>query len=365
MAAITLDRLTKMYSSPPMAVSDLSLEIVDGELLVLLGPSGSGKSTVLRLIAGLETPTSGRIAIDGMDVTDVPPQKRDLAMMFQSYALYPHKTVRENLMFGLRMRRVPVDAIARRVEAVAASLGILALLDRRPAQLSGGERQRVALGRAVVREPRAFLLDEPLSNLDPRLRVSTRTELWLLHRRLRATMIYVTHDQEEAMTLGTRIAVMRGGAIEQVGAPMEIFQRPANTFVAEFVGTPAMNLLTCDVDVAGAGAVLRCGALALPLERPPFPPRRTRVAIGIRPNDLTLTSHDRAHFTGCVEVRQSLGSAVLLHVRAKTTHDSLLRVLVADDADVREGQTVGVSVRLERLHYFDAEDGRRVESRRS
>jgi multiple sugar transport system ATP-binding protein len=211
--------------------------------MVLVGPSGSGKSTVLRLIAGLELPTAGRILIDGRDVTAVPPQHRDLAMVFQNYALYPHKSVRENLAFGLRVRRVDAAEIDRRVRAAAATLGIEALLDRRPSQLSGGQRQRVAVGRAIVREPKAFLFDEPLSNLDPQLRAALRTELGLLHRRLAATMVYVTHDQEEAMTLGTRVAVMRDGAIEQIGPPLALFRRPANTFVAGFVGSPAMNVV--------------------------------------------------------------------------------------------------------------------------
>src|SRR5215213_7980535 len=232
MASISLRHVSKAYANGHVAVRDLSLEVADGELLVLLGPSGSGKSTVLRLVAGLETPGSGQILIAGQDVTAVPPQHRDLAMVFQSYALYPHKSVRDNLAFGLRVRHVAADQIAARVAAAAAALGIDALLDRKPAQLSGGQRQRVALGRAIVRQPKAFLLDEPLSNLDPLLRVATRTELGLLHRRLGATMVYVTHDQEEAMTLGSRIAVMRDGAIEQVAPPLTAFQHPATSFVA-------------------------------------------------------------------------------------------------------------------------------------
>jgi multiple sugar transport system ATP-binding protein len=215
-ASITLKEVGKTYPNGPAAVRDFTLEIADGELVVLVGPSGCGKSTVLRLIAGLETPTSGQILIDGRDITDVPPQRRDLAMVFQNYALYPHKSVRENLAFGLRVRHVDPRDVDTRVLATADALGLEGLLDRKPAQLSGGQRQRVALGRAIVREPKAFLLDEPLSNLDPLLRVGTRAELALLHRRLRSTMIYVTHDQEEAMTLGTRVAVMRDGIIEQV-----------------------------------------------------------------------------------------------------------------------------------------------------
>jgi len=353
MASITLDRLSKTYPGGSAAVRDVSLEIAQGELMVLLGPSGSGKSTLLRLVAGLESPTTGRILFDEADVTAMEPQARDLAMVFQSYALYPHKTVRDNLTFGLEVRGVARDEIARRVDRVAPALGIERLLDRRPAQLSGGERQRVALGRAVVREPRAFLLDEPLSNLDPRLRVSTRTELALLHRRLGATMIYVTHDQEEAMTLGTRIAVMRAGRVEQVGAPMEIFDRPANTFVAEFVGSPAINLLTCNI-VGDAPSTLRCGGIALKGLRPPGNAGEGHVVAGIRPHDIALAPAEEADARGSVDVRQSLGSATVLHVRLEGLSDQLVRVLVSDEsADV--GDTVGLRLRKDRVHYFAAD----------
>jgi multiple sugar transport system ATP-binding protein len=223
MATIALQGVSKIFPNGHAAVRDVTLDIDDGELLVLVGPSGCGKSTVLRLIAGLETASGGRIMIGRQDVTEVAPQQRDLAMVFQNYALYPHKSVRENLAFALEVRKMPAAQIEERVRAAATGLGIESLLDRKPAQLSGGQRQRVALGRAIVREPRAFLLDEPLSNLDPLLRAGTRAELALLHRRLGATIVYVTHDQEEAMTLATRMAVMNGGVIEQVAAPLEIF----------------------------------------------------------------------------------------------------------------------------------------------
>jgi ABC-type sugar transport system ATPase subunit len=359
-ASIALTRIEKVYAAGAAAVRDISLEIGDGELLVLLGPSGCGKSTLLRLIAGLETPTSGRIAMNGEDVTDSPPQSRDVAMVFQSYALYPHKTVRENLMFGLQMRRVPVAEIAARVQRVAESLGLVPLLDRRPAQISGGERQRVALGRAVVREPQAFLLDEPLSNLDPRLRVSTRTELALLHRRLGTTMVYVTHDQEEAMTLGTRVAVMRDGALEHVGPPMEIFRRPSNTFVAEFVGTPAMNLVSCESAVAGDEWLITCGAATLRVEPLARLDGASRMIMGVRPHDISVVSPEEAHLSGRVEVRQSLGSAVVLHVRPEGMPDVLLRVLVSGDETIDEGETIGLRLRTDRLHYFSATDGRRL-----
>jgi ABC-type sugar transport system ATPase subunit len=338
-ASISLEDVRKSYASGQEAVAGVSLSVEHGEFLVIVGPSGSGKSTVLRLIAGLETPTSGRIKLAGVDVTGTPPQDRDLAMVFQSYALYPHKSVRENLMFGLRMRRVPAAAIADRVQHVAGVLGIEGLLDRRPAQLSGGERQRVALGRAVVRDPQAFLLDEPLSNLDPRLRASTRAELALLHRRLQATMIYVTHDQEEALTLGTRIAVMRQGALEQVGSPMAIFHRPANTFVAGFVGTPAMNFLPWRAEFGSSGE---------------------SVTLGIRPHDIEVVPVDDADVTGRVEVVEPLGSTTLLHVRVDALPRALLRVVVPGDATIPVDSIAGLRLRRDRLHRFDRSDGRRL-----
>src|SRR3954468_21736865 len=243
MATIALDRVDKRYPNGYIAAKALSLAVEDGEFLVLVGPSGSGKSTLLRLIAGLEQPTGGRILIGGDDVTGKPPQERDIAMVFQGYALYPHMSVRENLGFGLTIRKQPRAIIDKRVREVGDALGLTSMLDRKPAQLSGGQRQRVALGRAIVREPRAFLFDEPLSNLDAQLRVETRAELGRLHRRLGATMVYVTHDQVEAMTLGTRVAVLKDGMLQQVAPPMELYRRPATQFVAAFIGSPRMNLI--------------------------------------------------------------------------------------------------------------------------
>jgi len=338
MASLTLERLQKTHRNGFVAVAGVSLDVADGELLVIVGPSGSGKSTVLRLIAGLDTPTAGRVLLDGHDVTPLPPQQRDLAMVFQNYALYPHKTVRDNLQFGLRMRRVPQAAMAERVQKAADALGIAHLLDRRPAELSGGERQRVALGRAVVREPRAFLLDEPLSNLDPRLRASTRAELARLHRRLTATMIYVTHDQEEALTLGTRIAVMRGGATEQIGPPMEVYHQPANTFVAEFIGTPAINLLPP-------------GTLSWQHEG---------LITGIRPHDIEVVPADAADEMGCVEVYESLGSTALVHVRLRRRSDVVMRVVVPPDMSPGVDAAIGLRLRRDRLHLFDAATGRAI-----
>jgi ABC-type sugar transport system ATPase subunit len=329
MASVSIEHVRKVHANGHVALDDVSIDIASGELLVLVGPSGSGKSSLLRLIAGLDEPTSGHITIDGHDVTNLPPQDRDLAMVFQSYALYPHKTVRENLMFGLRMRHVPPPDIARRVQQTSAALGIEALLDRKPAQLSGGERQRVALGRAVVRQPKAFLLDEPLSNLDPRLRAATRTELALLHRRLEATMVYVTHDQEEAMTLGNRVAVMRHGVIEQVAPPMDIYDHPANTFVAEFVGTPAMNLLRIET-----------GTIA-----------------GIRPHDVEVVPESEADQRGRIEIVEPLGSTLLVHV-STGAHPDLIRVVVPAGATMTVGAAVGLRLRRDRLHRFDAATGR-------
>ena len=353
MASIQLDHVQKRFGARNV-VRDFTLDIADGELLVLVGPSGSGKSTVLRLIAGLESPDEGRIRIGGDDVTAEPPQRRDLAMVFQHYALYPHMTVRDNLLFGLRTRHVPEAEAASRVDAVARSLGIDALLDRRPAQLSGGERQRVALGRAVVREPRAFLLDEPLSNLDPRLRGSTRAELALLHRRLGTTMVYVTHDQEEAMTLGSRVAVMQEGALVQVAPPMQLYTAPANQFVGEFMGSPAMNLIECTATQEDGAAILTRGPLRVPaplINRLPG-----AVLLGLRPQDIAVGAPDSSGVCGQVEVVESLGSASLLHVAVEGIAPQLIRVLVPDESSVPREARVALRVRPDRLHLFDSRD---------
>lgn len=243
MATVFFDNVCKVYSrGDTPAVDGFSLDVSDGEFVVLVGPSGCGKSTTLRMVAGLEIPTSGTISIGGRDVTSLPPKDRDIAMVFQNYALYPHMTVRENLSFALKLRHVPKEEIARRTAAAAGTLGLTPYLERLPKALSGGQRQRVALGRAIVRNPSVFLFDEPLSNLDAKMRVEMRSEIVRLHRRLGATMIYVTHDQTEAMTMGTRIVVMNGGRIQQAAAPLEVYRHPANTFVASFIGTPPMNL---------------------------------------------------------------------------------------------------------------------------
>src|SRR5215218_10022185 len=270
MAVVTLERLTKIYDRHHAPAADaVSLDIRHGEFMVLLGPSGCGKTTTLRMIAGLESISSGRLAIDERVVNAVPAKDRDIAMVFQSYALYPHMSVKENLAFGLRRRAVSRDEIERRVTGVAATLGLSTLLDRRPHALSGGQRQRVALGRAIVRDPKVFLFDEPLSNLDAALRVSTRGEITALHRRLGATMIYVTHDQVEAMTMGSRICIMNGGRVAQVAAPLDIYRRPANTFVASFLGNPPMNLMKAVVTDDPSGRAIRVGTQThvLPADR--------------------------------------------------------------------------------------------------
>ncbi len=278
---IQLQNVSKVYSNGVKAVDDVSLEIADGEFLVLVGPSGCGKSTLLRLIAGLETATAGRVLIGERDVTDVRPQERDLAMVFQNYALYPHMTVAANLAFGLRLRKVPKTDRNDRVKQVAAKLGLEALLDRKPSELSGGQRQRVAMGRAIIREPKAFLMDEPLSNLDAKLRVTMRAELARLHERLRVTTVYVTHDQVEAMTLGQRVAVLRDGVLQQIDTPQRLFHEPANLFVAAFIGSPSMNLVEADV-VDGS---VRFADYELPLP-PATRLEARRVIVGIRPTDL-------------------------------------------------------------------------------
>jgi len=352
MATLRLDQLTKTYPGGTHAVDHVDLDVADGELLVLVGPSGCGKSTTMRLVAGLERPTSGTIAIGDRDVTGLRAQDRDVAMVFQSYALYPHKTVRDNLAFGLRVRGASRDEIEREVAEAARILELEELLDRKPRALSGGQRQRVALGRAIVRSPRLFLLDEPLSNLDARLRVQTRTELARLQRRIGATMLYVTHDQEEAMTLGDRVAVMRAGKVEQLAPPLALYRAPANTFVASFVGSPAMNLLPCTVE----DGVARAGDLAIDIDAPPGD-----AVLGVRPPDAELVAPERGDVSGRLDVIESLGRELLCHVDlGAATSD--LRVLAPADAALREGDVVGVVLRRDRLHVFDAE-GRRLTER--
>ena len=337
MAEIRLHRVAKTFPNGHVAVAGVDLDVADGEFLVLVGPSGCGKSTLLRLIAGLEPLTAGAITIGGTDVTGLPPQDRDVAMVFQTYALYPHMTVRENLAYGLRARGVARAIIVREVEAVAAALAITELLGRRPAQLSGGQRQRVALGRAIVRKPKAFLLDEPLSNLDPSLRAQARAELRRLHRTIGATIVHVTHDREEAMTLGSRVVVMRDGAIEQAAPPLDVYHRPANAFVARFIGAPPMNLLPAPILMAGA----RPGVLA-----------------GIRPQDVVLGAQGPLRAT--VDVVEPRGHDSLVHLRLSAPGAPVLLALVPDRPPP-VGADVAVALPRERLHLFDEGNGRRLD----
>ena len=341
-----------------VAVNDFNLSIEQGQFVALVGPSGCGKSTVLRMAAGLEAITSGRIRIDGRVVNDVEPKDRDIAMVFQNYALYPDKTVFENMGFGLAMRNVPRKEIEDRVRRAAGILRIEPLLGRRPAQLSGGQRQRVAVGRVIVRDPKVFLFDEPLSNLDAHLRVAMRKELIKLHRRLRATMVYVTHDQVEAMTMGDVIVVMRDGKIQQHGPPLEVFNRPANMFVASFIGAPPMNMLSGTLDSHDGHIVFRAGPNVVPL--PPAMGRALghaagrEVVFGIRPQDLAIERNLERNSTGLD------GEIVLVERLGTETHVDVdigglsVQASLPPTADPAEGQRVRVSLDFTRAHVFDA-----------
>jgi multiple sugar transport system ATP-binding protein len=368
MASVRLEDVHKTYPNGHEAAKGIDLEIAEGELMVLVGPSGCGKSTALRMVAGLETPTRGRIWIGDRDVTNVRVQDRDVAMVFQNYALYPHKSVRGNLAFALELQKTTKSDVDRRVAEVARALGLDALLDRKPRQLSGGQRQRVALGRAIVREPRVFLFDEPLSNLDAKLRVQTRAELMRLHRRLGATMIYVTHDQEEAMTLGDRIAVLHEGLLQQCAPPLEVYRTPANAFVAGFVGSPSMNFLECGyrpegdrLRIEGQGWSLMIDAL--PALSNGAQPRR--VLLGVRPQDVEIVGSEAAELTARVDVIERLGSESLVHLDLAGAD---FRVLTSSEVGIVEDDVVGLHLpapepvqgRSARLHFFDAQSGARL-----
>ncbi|MEZ5321313.1 MAG: ABC transporter ATP-binding protein [Microthrixaceae bacterium] len=355
-AAVSLDRVTKRFDTAD-AVSALSLEIAEREFLVLLGPSGCGKSTALRLLAGLEYPDEGTIRIDGVDVTDLEAKARDIAMVFQNYALYPHMTVRRNIEFPLRNRRVPAKERKELVDRTVDALALTDLLDRKPAQLSGGQRQRVALARALVRRPAAFLMDEPLSNLDAKLRVQMRAELIALQRRLETTVVYVTHDQVEAMTMGERIAIMDHGVLQQVGTPTEVYGRPANAFVAGFVGSPPMNLLTAHVDRDGPGATVSLdGArVTLPVGLAELP--AGDVLIGIRPEDAAIEPD--AALRAEVTVVEELGHERQVVCRTPSAGSVVVR-LATDGPVPRLGETVGIVAAPSALHLFDAASGDRI-----
>ncbi|MDQ7040500.1 MAG: sn-glycerol-3-phosphate ABC transporter ATP-binding protein UgpC [Rhodothermus sp.] len=354
-----MEHVWKIYDNGYVAVEDVTFEVAEGEFLVLLGPSGCGKTTLLRLVAGLETATRGTICIGDQIVNDVPPRDRDIAMVFQNYALYPHMTVYENMAFGLKLRRVPKAEIDRRVRAAARVLELEHLLDRRPHQLSGGQRQRVAVGRAIVREPRVFLFDEPLSNLDARLRVEMRAELARLHRELGRTMLYVTHDQVEAMTLGQRIVVLNQGQVQQIGTPLEVYHRPANRFVAGFIGNPPMNFIEGRLEhLDGLQFVGEEGQVQLKLNAADWPEVRPgqAVTLGVRPEAVALTAAgEAAGIHGQVETLEVLGAVVHLYVRVGQ-HTIVARVETAKRPAL--GQAVGLRVDPARIHLFDAETGR-------
>jgi multiple sugar transport system ATP-binding protein len=376
MAAVELEHVTKEFRGGVRAVDDVNLVIEDGEFMVLVGPSGCGKSTLLRSIAGLESITAGRISIGGKDVTDAAPRRRDVAMVFQSYALYPHMSVRENLGYGLRVRRTPKREIKRRVEEVAELLGLEAKLGARPAELSGGQRQRVAMGRAIVREPQAFLMDEPLSNLDAKLRVGMRASLSQLHGRLGVTTVYVTHDQVEAMTLGQRVAVMRDGKILQVDPPQRLYREPRDLFVAAFIGSPAMNLVQATVD----GDEVAFGRYRVPLDPARRPEAgRDRVVLGIRPEafgDAAFATGGLPQMEVTVEVVEELGSDthVFFQVDAPRISAEVLEATADDATLLPESQTLftarvdprtsaqvaarlALSVDPARFHFFDPDTG--------
>ncbi|HSU64842.1 MAG TPA: sn-glycerol-3-phosphate ABC transporter ATP-binding protein UgpC [Burkholderiales bacterium] len=360
MAKVLLRDLNKTYDGVH-AVKDVNLEIRDREFVVLVGPSGCGKTTTLRMVAGLEEISSGEISIDGRVVNDLAPMDRDIAMVFQNYALYPHMSVYDNMAFGLRMRKFDKPEVESRVRRSAEILGIQALLERKPRQLSGGQRQRVALGRAIVRNPRVFLFDEPLSNLDAALRVQMRVELKRLHDRLETTAIYVTHDQVEAMTLGDRVVVMKDGVVQQEGEPLELYGRPVNRFVASFIGSPAMNF--AEVSIAEAGGALWAETGGLRVKVPPAKAEALRrhagrhVVLGVRPEALRIAGGaDSAEyaFDSVVEVVEPLGNEILLDVRAGA-NAMVARVDPATRVKVHE--KVRLAFDPERLHFFDPGSG--------
>ncbi len=335
MGRITLKQVTKSFGNTQV-IHPLDLEIEDGEFVVFVGPSGCGKSTLLRLIAGLEDVTSGVISIDGNDATNIPPAKRSLAMVFQSYALYPHMSVRKNIAFPMKMANMPREEQEKRIASAAKALNLTDYLDRRPGQLSGGQRQRVAIGRAIVREPKAFLFDEPLSNLDAALRVGMRMEISELHKKLETTMVYVTHDQVEAMTMADKIVVLQAGVIEQVGSPLELYRQPCNRFVAGFIGSPRMNF------IEGADAK-----------------KHKAHSIGIRPEHISVsTTSSKGAWKGTIGVAEHLGSDTFMHIHGIEGCDPLT-VRAGGEVAVRHGDTVYLTPDIEQIHRFD-EKGLRI-----
>lgn len=359
MTSVVYDNVTLQYQGTERpAVTDLHLEITDGEFLVLVGPSGCGKSTALRMLAGLEEVTDGRILIGGEDVTHVSPKDRDIAMVFQNYALYPHMTVAENMGFALKIAGVGKEERRSQVEKVAAQLDLTDYLERKPKALSGGQRQRVAMGRAIVREPQVFLMDEPLSNLDAKLRVQTRTWIASLQRQLGITTVYVTHDQTEALTMGDRIAVMKLGVLQQVGTPRQLLDHPGNTFVAGFIGSPAMNLFTAEVGEQG----LSFGSAAIPIASDVREAiTGDRVTVGVRPEDVLLTEPGADGLPVEVKLVEELGADGYLFGDISIAGEQSSIVIRVDGRDHPEaGDTVTVIPNAERLHLFDVESGERI-----
>ena len=362
MANIEFDRISKRFGNLTV-VRDFSLTVGDQELLTLVGPSGCGKSTTLNMLAGLEDPTQGLIRIDGKVVNAVPSGERDIAMVFQSYALYPHMTVRENIGFGLKVRRMAPADVARRVDEASRILGIEHLLDRRPRELSGGQRQRVALGRALTRNPKAFLLDEPLSNLDAQLRTQMRAELKMLFQRVGGTVVYVTHDQAEAMTLSDRLVVMKDGEIQQVGAPLDVYNAPASTFVARFLGSPAINLIPGKLRSESGTIRFEADGLSWTL-----PPRladsaalhnNAEVVLGIRPEELTIAAHKETVTAATIDIIEPMGSLNIVYVSAGVT-----RVVATTPPDFFPtlGSRVWIQPQPEKLHLFDSETTLAIQS---
>ncbi len=360
MATVTLERVKKVYEGGVTAVHEFSLDVADREFIVLVGPSGCGKSTTLRMIAGLEEISGGTISIDGAVVNDVPPKDRDIAMVFQNYALYPHMSVYDNMAFGLKLRKFPKGEIDQRVREAARILGITEYLDRKPKALSGGQRQRVAVGRAIVRKPKVFLFDEPLSNLDAKLRVQTRTEISKLHQRLGATMIYVTHDQTEAMTMADRIVLMKDGFVQQIASPMEIYRRPANIFVAGFIGSPAMNFIPGSVKKGrrvtfdgGPGVQFTLSRLH---QKKLAGFAGKKVILGVRPEHLVLGSSKGGSIAGKVEVVEPMGSEVYAYF---TTSDegSQYVARLSGDAKISQGKKSNFTADPAHLYFFNGDTG--------
>lgn len=360
MAHIVFEQVTKQYENGFVAVKDLNLDISEDEFLVLVGPSGCGKTTSLRMLAGLETISRGNIFIDGKRVNEMSPRERDIAMVFQSYALYPHMSVFENMAFSLQLQGIPKDDIQKRVHAAATQLGIEELLDRKPKQLSGGQRQRVAVGRAIVRDPAAFLMDEPLSNLDAKLRVQARAELSKLHKKLGTTFIYVTHDQVEAMTMGSRIAVMNQGILQQVDTPQNLYEHPNNVFVAGFMGSPAMNFFDATLKPEGAALFIEAGALRVPV---PSEQRSryqsyigTPLTFGIRPENIYNPEYappgiNPYDIEATVSVVEMMGHEIIVYLTLTDGHEFLARV--DPRSRFTPGETVRVSLDMNRFHLFD------------